>query len=147
MLLARADGFAQRFYSMSSQIRQERKGYYTILESTQEGDLDITDWMLWFLNCLKNAMQKSDKTLSKVLFKHQFWNRNVKTAFNDRQVKLLHLLIDDFKGKLTTRKWAKIAKCSTDTALRDIHDLVQKKILMKDPEAGGRSTNYLLVVE
>ena len=143
MLLTRSDGAAQRFYSMSAQIRLERKGYYKILEQTQKDTLDITRWLVWFLDCLLNALQASQEILSRVLFKHQFWTLHATTSLNDRQVKLLNRLLDGFQGKLTSSKWGKIAKCSKDTALRDIQDLIHKGILEKD-NAGGRSTNYVL---
>jgi len=144
LLLARSDGISQRFYSMSAQIRLERKGYYEILEKSQKGTLDITIWMEWFLNCLKNALNASKQVLARVLYKHRFWNKNAKQVFNDRQVLLLNKLLDGFNGKLTSSKWAKIAKCSADTALRDIQDLMNKNILRKGT-AGGRSTNYELI--
>lgn len=143
MLLSRSDGLAQRFYSLSAQIRQERKAYYQILEKSQKGTLDLTPWLEWFLQCLLNALRASAETLAKVLIKHRFWTRHATTTLNERQVKLLNRLLDGFKGKLTSGKWAKIAKCSSDTALRDIRDLVNKDILVKDTE-GGRSTNYIL---
>lgn len=143
MLLTRSDGVAQRFYSMSAQIRKERKGYYNILEQTQRGTLDITKWLEWFLHCLLNALEGSEEILEKVLQKHHFWTRHATTQLNDRQIKLINKLLDDFYGKLTTGKWAKIAKCSNDTALRDIQDLLEKEILVKDA-ARGRGTNYLL---
>ncbi|MBN1416382.1 MAG: Fic family protein [Bacteroidales bacterium] len=143
MLLAQSDRSSQRFYSMSAQIRIERKQYYEILEKTQKGNLDITEWMKWFLSCLKNALKSTDTILSRVLFKADFWNRHTKTAMNERQNKLLNKILDGFEGKLTSSKWAKIAKCSKDTAIRDINDLISKNILRKD-ETGGRSTNYLL---
>lgn len=144
MLLARADGIPQRFYSMSAQIRNERKEYYKILEKTQRGSLDLTNWIQWFLNCLMNAIHSSELTLESVLFKHRFWNKNANKSLNKRQVKLLDKLLEDFKGNLTATKWAKIAKCSHDTALRDIQDLIKKGILIKT-NAGGRSTNYVLM--
>ncbi len=143
MLLARADKSNQRFYSMSAQIRQERKGYYEILEKTQKGSLDVTAWINWFLQCLVNALQSTDSTLTRVLFKADFWNKHSNTAINERQRKLLNKLLDGFDGKLTSSKWAKIAKCSKDTAIRDINDLIDKDILQKET-AGGRSTNYEL---
>ncbi len=144
MLLARADGISQRFYSMSAQIRLERKEYYNILEKSQKGLLDITPWLQWFLNCLMNALNASDEILAKVLDKHQFWNKQATQILNNRQILLLNKLLDGFDGKLTTSKWAKIAKCSADTALRDIQDLISKQILCKEP-SGGRSTSYELV--
>jgi len=144
MILARADKSNQRFYSMSAQIRKERKGYYEILEKTQKGNLDITEWIKWFLNCLINALESTDSILSQVLFKADFWSTHSKTILNERQTKLINRLLDGFEGKLTSSKWAKIAKCSKDTAIRDINDLINKKILRKEA-AGGRSTNYELV--
>lgn len=143
MLLARSDGSSQRFYSMSAQIRLERKDYYDILEKTQKGNLEVTGWLQWFLNCLMNALNATDTTLAKVLYKSQFWKNHTTTTFNDRQKLLLNKLLDGFNGKLTSSKWAKIAKCSDDTALRDIQDLITKQILRKE-SAGGRSTNYEL---
>ncbi len=143
MLLAQADMSNQRFYSMSTQIRQERKGYYDILEHTQKGNLDITEWIKWFLQCLINALKSTDSILGKVLFKADFWNKHSETIINERQRKLINKLLDGFDGKLTSSKWAKIAKCSKDTAIRDINDLIHKNILQKEAE-GGRSTNYEL---
>jgi Fic family protein len=121
LILARADKSNQRFYSMSAQIRNERKGYYEILEKTQKGNLDITEWIQWFLQCLINALRSTDSILKRVLFKADFWNRHSKTIINERQRKLLIKLLDGFEGKLTSSKWAKIAKCSKDTAIRDIN--------------------------
>lgn len=143
MLLAQSDKSTQRFYSMSAQIRVERKEYYEILEKTQKGDLNITEWIKWFLCCLINALKSTDKNLMRVLFKADFWNRHSKTIINERQKKLLNKLLDGFEGKLTSMKWAKIAKCSKDTAIRDINDLINKDVLQKE-SAGGRSTNYEL---
>jgi Fic family protein len=142
-LLAQSDGSTQRFYSMSAQIRLERKQYYEILESTQKGNLDITNWMKWFLNCLINALKSTDTVLNRVLTKADFWNKHSETTLNERQVKLINRVLDGFDGKLTSAKWAKIAKCSKDTAIRDINDLMYKNILQKE-EAGGRSTSYVL---
>jgi Fic family protein len=141
MLLARADGMPQRFYSMSAQIRKNRNSYYKILEKTQKGTLEITEWLKWFLECLANSLKSSDEILANVLFKHDFWNKNSKEIFNDRQIKMLNKILDGFEGKLTSSKWAKITKCSQDTALRDINDLVSRKILKK-LRSGGRSTEY-----
>lgn len=143
MLLALSDNSPQRFYSMSSQIRIERKAYYATLEKTQRGDLDITSWIKWFLNCLINSLKASNHILEDVLFKSQFWHKNTKTILNDRQKKIINKLLDGFDGKLSSSKWAKIAKCSKDTAIRDINDLIKKDILVKE-NAGGRSTNYEL---
>lgn len=144
MLLAQSDKSNQRFYSMSAQIRIERKQYYDILEKTQKGDLDITEWIVWFLNCLINALKSTDSVLTRVLFKAEFWNKHIETVINDRQRKLLNKLMDGLDGKLTSSKWAKIAKCSKDSAVRDINDLIEKGILQKEV-AGGRSTNYELI--
>lgn len=144
MLLAQSDKSNQRFYSMSAQIRIERKQYYEILEKTQKGDLDITEWIVWFLNCLINALKSTDSVLTRVLFKAEFWTKHIETAINDRQRKLLNKLMDGFDGKLTSSKWAKIAECSKDSAVRDINDLIEKGILQKEA-AGGRSTNYELI--
>lgn len=145
LLLARADGISQRYYSMSSQIRVDRKEYYNTLEKTQQGTLDITLWLEWFLNCLIKALNESDGVLKKVLYKHKFWNKNGVEIQNERQKIMLNKLLDNFVGKLTSSKWAKMTKCSNDTALRDIQDLIKKGILRKE-QAGGRSTNYELVI-
>lgn len=143
MLLAKSDGSSQRFYSMSLQIRAERKEYYNILEKTQKGSLDITPWLSWYLKCLENVLNSSDTVFSKVLNKHKFWTKYASEILNNRQILLINKLLDDFTGVLTTSKWAKIAKCSQDTALRDIQDLLEKKIIQKN-SSGGRSTNYSL---
>ena len=143
MLLAQSDKSTQRFYSMSAQIRLERKQYYEILEKTQKGNLDITEWIKWFLNCLINSLKSTDIVLSRVLFKAEFWRKHSNTIINERQKKLLNKILDGFEGKLTSSKWAKIAKCSKDTAIRDINDLISKDILKKE-EGGGRSTSYVL---
>ncbi len=145
MLLAQSDKSTQRFYSMSAQIRIERNQYYDILEKTQKGDLDITDWIVWFLNCLINALKSMDLVLKRFLFKADFWKKNMGIEMNKRQIKLLNKLLDGFDGNLTSSKWAKIAKCSKDSAVRDINDLIHKGILQKEP-SGGRSTNYELVI-
>jgi len=128
---------------MSAQIRQERKAYYEILESTQKGNLDITAWLGWFLDCLGGAFHQAETTLAAVLTKARFWDRHAGVSFNDRQPKIINQLLNGFEGKLTSSKWAKLAKCSQDTALRDIEDLVGKGVLVKDA-AGGRSTSYAL---
>jgi Fic family protein len=141
--LARSEKSAQRFYSMSAQIRQERKAYYDILEATQKGDLDITPWLEWFLGCLDRAFEGAETILSSVLSKAKFWELHVGESFNDRQRKVLNRLLDGFEGKLTSSKWAALAKTSQDTASRDIDDLLRRKILAKDA-AGGRSTSYSL---
>jgi len=143
MQLARADGSSQRFYSMSAQIRQERTDYYNMLESTQKGTLDITAWLEWFLGCLGRALNTIEVTLKGVLRKARFWDSKTKTDLNNRQRLLLNKLLDGFEGKLTSSKWAKLAKCSPDTALRDIQDLIRKEVLLKE-SGGGRSTSYML---
>jgi Fic family protein len=144
MFLARSERSPQRFYSMSAQIRQERKAYYEILEATQKGELDITGWLEWFLECLGRAFDRAETILATVLNKARFWERFTKVEFNERQREIVNRLLNGFEGKLTTSKWAKLAKCSQDTALRDIEDLIWKKVLVKDA-AGGRSTSYSLV--
>ncbi|WP_270087120.1 Fic family protein [Sphingobacterium sp. SYP-B4668] len=143
MQLSKADGVNQRFYSMSAQIKQERKGYYAVLEKTQKGDSDITTWIVWFLNCLKQAIIASNAIIDKVVRKHHFWMHNASKIGNDRQRIMLNKLMDNFEGNLTSSKWAKVTKVSTDTALRDITDLVSKDVLSKK-DSGGRSTHYEL---
>lgn len=143
MQLARADQSKQRFYSMSAQIQLERTQYYDILESTQKGDLDITAWLKWFLDCLLHSMTQTDETISLTLKRAQFWETHRTTDFNPRQQKILKLLLDDFFGKLSVSKYAKITKVSTDTSLRDIQDLMSKGIL--EQEGSGRSTSYKLI--
>lgn len=142
-MLARSEQSLQRFYSMSSQIRQERTAYYKILERTQEGDLDITGWLEWFLCCLDRAFDGAEATLTLVLKKAQFWERHGHHSLNHRQRLILNRLLNGFEGKLTSSKWAKLCKCSQDTALRDIGDLVERGILAKEP-GGGRSTSYIV---
>lgn len=143
MALVRAEGIVQRYYSVSAQIQRERKDYYDRLEAAQKGAMDVTPWLEWFLGCLLPAVQGADNTLSSVLKKAGFWRRWSGTAMNDRQIKLLNRLLDGFEGKLTSSKWAAIAKCSQDTALRDIMDLVARNILIRS-QASGRSTSYEL---
>lgn len=145
MQLSKSDGVNQRFYSMSSQINAEKKSYYNILEETQKGDLDITAWMVWFLECLRKAILSSNFIIDKVVKKHQFWMKNAGLIQNERQRKVLNKVIDNFEGNLTTSKWAKMTKTSQDTALRDIMDLVDKGILVK-ANSGGRSTHYELKI-
>lgn len=144
MALARSEGSNQRFYSMSAQIRNERNDYYNVLERTQKGDLDITAWQDWFLNCLGRAIDGAQDTLAAVMDKARFWEQFAKEPLNERQIKVLNRLLDGFEGKLTTSKWAKLAKCSQDTAHRDILDLIERGALQKDP-GGGRSTSYSLL--
>lgn len=143
ILLSKSDRTSQRFYSMSSQIRLDRKEYYNILEQTQKGDLDITEWISWFLNCLIKSLQATESTLERVLLKANFWRNYAEVSFNSRQHKILNKLLEGFEGKLTSSKWAKINKCSKDSAVRDINDLISKNVLEKE-SAGGRSTNYVL---
>ncbi|PWJ60368.1 Fic family protein [Dyadobacter jejuensis] len=142
--LARSDNSAQRFYSMSAQIQIERKHYYDILEKTQKGNLDITEWLMWFLSCLDRALIATDTTLDTVLAKANYWEYFSNKNISERQKLMLNKLLDGFEGKLNTSKWAKITKVSTDTALRDIQNLVDQGILVKE-DAGGRSTSYELV--
>lgn len=145
MALARSEDSASRFYSMSSQIRRERKTYYRILETTQKGSLDVTPWLAWFLACLGRAVGKADDVVQGVVHRSHFWERISGAPINERQRKVLQRLLDGFEGKLTSSKWAKLADCSQDTASRDIADLIDRGILVKD-SAGGRSTSYSLVV-
>jgi Fic family protein len=144
MLLARADGSGERFYSMSSQILIERKRYYEVLQKVQHSLGDITEWLDWFLHCLKNAMLSTEYITQKIVRKAEFWKIHEHTSINQRQRIVLNKLFDGFEGKLQTSKWAKITKTSTDTALRDVKDLVQKGILQQTDE-GGRNANYELV--
>jgi Fic family protein len=143
LFLARADASPQRFYSLSAQIQRERKEYYDVLERTQKGTLDVTEWLQWFLGTLNRSVQSAHTTLDAVLAKARFWQRRAGMPMNERHAKLLNLLLDGFEGKLTTGKWAAIAKCSPDTALRDITELLALGVLRKT-EGGGRSTAYVL---
>ncbi|WP_235643991.1 Fic family protein [[Flexibacter] sp. ATCC 35208] len=142
MQLARADQNKQRFHSMSAQIQKERNEYYDVLEKTQRGDLDITLWLEWFLNCLYRSMDHTDQTIGKILERSYFWETHNDITFNVRQQKMLQVILDDFFGKLNVSKWAKMTKISTDTALRDIQDLVKKNIL--EQEGSGKNTSYRL---
>jgi Fic family protein len=144
MALARAEQSTQRFYSLSAQMQRERKDYYDLLEATQKGGQEVTAWLMWFLGCLLRAIQGADETLDKILSKARFWQRWAGLPFNERQIELLNRLLDGFDGKLTSSKWAAIAKCSQDTALRDINDLLARGALQKTA-ASGRSTSYELV--
>ncbi|MES2985285.1 MAG: Fic family protein [Pseudomonadota bacterium] len=146
MALARSEHSSQRFYSMSRQIRLERSAYYDMLEATQKGNLDITAWLEWFLACLGHAFEGADATLASVLTKARFWKQYDTETFNVRQRLMLNRLLDGFVGKLTSSKWATIAKCSQDSAGRDIDDLITRGILIKDV-SGGRSTSYSLTME
>jgi len=143
LALARAEQTAQRFYSMSAQIRVERDTYYDMLEATQKGDLDITTWLGWFIDCLDRAFDGAEVILANVLRKAKFWEALAGQSLNDRQRKVVNRLLDGFEGKLTNKKWAALTKSSADTALRDITDLVQRGVLVRDP-GGGRSTSYSL---
>lgn len=143
LALARAEGTAQRFYSMSAQIRTERKAYYDMLERAQKGDLDITPWLSWFIGCLARAFDGAETILASVMRKARFWESVAGQPLNDRQRKVINRLLDGFEGKLTNAKWAAITRASSDTALRDINDLVRRGILVKEP-GRGRSTSYSL---
>lgn len=143
MQLARSDGSTQRFYSMSSRILVERKRYYEVLQQAQHSSGDITEWLLWSLHCLKSALLTTESTLQVILRKAEFWQKHSDTPLNDRQRVVLNKLLDGFEGKLRSSKWAKLAKCSSDTALRDIKDLVGRGILRQEG-MGGRSTSYVL---
>ena len=144
MQLARADGIPQRFYSMSGQVRLERNEYYNILEKTQKSSLDITEWLIWFLDCLERVLNDAEKLLSVVIYKSRYWDWLKEKSLNEGQKLIINKLLDGFNGKLTTSKWAKIAKCSSDSALRDIQNLITQGILEKE-SGGGRSTSYSLV--
>lgn len=144
LMLARADNTVERYYSLSSQILVERKQYYAILQKVQSNAYDITEWLDWFLHCLKNSILATETTLQKIFRKTEFWKIYENTEFNERQRLVLNKLLDGFDGKLKSSKWAKITKCSQDTALRDIKDLIAKGILQQEL-GGGRSTNYELV--
>jgi Fic family protein len=148
MSLARLENSPQRFYSMSSQIREERKAYYEILEATQKAGMDVTKWLVWFLDCLGRAIAKAKTLTAAVLEKDAFWRhlKEESIEVSERQKNIINMLLDGFEGKLTTEKWGKLAKTSHDTALRDIQDLIEKRILKQD-EAGGRSTAYVLLRE
>lgn len=143
LFLSRAENSAERFYSMSSQIMIERKRYYEVLQKVQHSTGDITEWLVWFLQCLKNALMETENVLQKIMRKAEFWKLHERTPLNERQRLVVNKLLDGFEGKMKSSKWAKIAKCSPDTALRDIKDLIDKGILQQE-QAGGRSTNYEL---
>ena len=144
MALARADNTGQRFYSVSAQIRNERRDYYRILEQTQKGTTDVTAWLVWFLNCLGTAIDNADATLTDVIARGNFWTTMAHINFNQRQRAMVNRLLDGFEGNLTAAKWAQISKCSHDTALRDINELITNGVLTRS-QAGGRSTSYDLV--
>ena len=142
MFLTRSDGMIHRFYSMSATFCNHRSEYYDILERTQHGDMDITPWISWFLSCMEEALRHTEEVIDKVVSKAEFWENNKEMPINERQWKIINRLLDGFEGKLTSSKWAKLAKCSSDTALRDIEDLVQKGLFVK--EGAGRGTYYEL---
>jgi Fic family protein len=143
LTLARSEQSPKRFYSMSAQIRTERNAYYEILEKTQKGSLDVTPWIDWFLGCLDRTFAGAEATLAIVFRKARFWESHADASFNERQRKILNRLLDGFEENLTSSKWAKLSKCSQDSATRDINDLVNRRVLVKDA-AGGRSTSYSL---
>jgi len=146
MVLAQSESSPQRFYSMSAQIRAERKTYYDVLEHTQKGTMDVSTWMEWFLECLDRAIQGTEETLARVFQKARFWENYGSFPFNERQRLMLNKLLDGFEGNMTSGKWAKIANCSHDTAARDIQALIEAGILAKNP-GGGRSTSYALLLQ
>lgn len=144
--LAQSEGTPQRFYSMSSQIRRERSAYYDALEHTQKGDVEITDWLLWFLGCFSRALEGAETTSASVLRKGDFWVRHAHAPFNERQKLVLNRYLDGFEGKLTARKWAALSKASIPTAQRDINDLVERGVLSRNP-GGSKNTSYEVVVD
>jgi Fic family protein len=143
MSLARSEGSSQRFYSMSAQIREQRGEYYRILEQTQQGTMEVTLWMEWFLGCLTRAIEGAQTALSAVIIKSRYWEKLRDVPLNDRQRLVINRMLEGFEGKLTTSKWAALTKSSTDTALRDIQQLVERGVLVRG-QAGGRSTSYTL---
>ncbi len=146
MALARSDRTVQRFYSLSAQIQKERSDYYAVLERTQKGDMDVTDWLMWFLGCLQRAISQAQGMLAVVLDKARFWERFAASPMNPRQIKVLNRLLDGFDGKLTTSKWGKLAKCSQDTAYRDILALIEMGALSK-AKGAGRGTHYEIRIQ
>jgi Fic family protein len=146
MGLARSEKSAQRFYSLAAQIQRERREYYDLLELTQKGELDVTAWLAWFLACMGRAIEGAENTLGMIIAKARFWERCAGMSLGERQVKLINRLLDGFEGKLTSSKWAAIARCSPDSALRDINDLIERGVLKKSG-GGGRSTSYELLFE
>jgi Fic family protein len=144
MQLARSENSAERFYSLSKQILNRRKEYYDVLKRTQHGDSDITEWLVWFLSTFRNALLETENSIQSVLSKAMFWEKHRDIPMNERQRKIMNMIFDGLSGKLTTSRWAKITKCSTDTALRDINDMIEKGILIRG-EAGGRNAEYKLI--
>ncbi|MDE6796380.1 MAG: Fic family protein [Muribaculaceae bacterium] len=143
MFLARLDVDSARYYSMSAEINRNKKSYYEVLERTQKGNLDITEWLLWFFDCLEKAITRASSIIERTLQKAIYWDNFRNIEINERQRKIINRLWDGFEGKLTTSKWAKMCSCSQDTALRDINDLITKGML-RDSGEGGRNANYLL---
>jgi len=143
MLLARSENSTERFYSLSNQIQQEKNVYYETFKSEQYSEGNITQWLIWFLTCLKHALLETEESMQNILRKAEFWEKHKEILINERQRLMINKLFDDFFGKLTSSKWAKITKTSSDTALRDIKDLIEKGILQQEEE-GGRSANYTL---
>ncbi|HYD98821.1 MAG TPA: Fic family protein, partial [Alphaproteobacteria bacterium] len=146
LALARSEGIGQRFYSMSRQIRAERNAYYTLLERTQKGDLDVTDWLVWFLECLARALDGAGAVCAEVLRKAEFWRRHADAALSERQRRVLNRFLDGYQGKLTARKWAALGKCSLPTAQRDIADLCERGLLRRNP-GGSKNTSYDIALE
>jgi len=146
MVLAHGENSSQRSYSMSAQIREERDDYYNTLERTQKSSLDITYWQGWFLDCLGRAIKHAHENLDEALKKARFWERYARESLNERQINVLNRVMDNFEGRLTSSKWAKIAKCSQDSAGRDINDLMKREALRRDP-GGGRSTSYSIIMD
>ena len=145
LALAQSEGSGQRFYSVSSQIRKERSNYYDMLERTQKGTLDISDWLVWFIDCFSHAIDGAEELSKQVLNKAEFWNRHAQTHFNERQMTVLNRILDGFEGKLTAKKWAVIGKCSIPTAQRDITEMVQDGVLRRNP-GGSKNTSYDLLL-
>jgi Fic family protein len=145
LLLARLEPGKQKFYSISAEIMKRRKSYFQTLQSTQQGGLEVNQWLKWFLECLEGTLQSSDQLVGRAMDKHRFWLKHKDTQLNQRQVKVINLLLGDFEGNLSNAKWARLNKCSSDTALRDINDLLEKEVLQRN-EGGGRSTSYSLVL-
>lgn len=144
--LAMAEHSPQRCYSLSAQIQRERKDYYRLLENTQRGDMDVTEWLNWYLGCLHRSINGAESTIATVLAKANFWKKWAGSSLNERQINIINRMLDGFEGKLTSSKWAVLTKCSPDSALRDANDLVRRG-LMRKSESGGRSTSYELILD
>ena len=145
-LLSKSDNSSLRFYSLSTQIEKDKKNYYLLLEQSQKGNLDISNWIFWFLDSLQKSILQSEEIIAKTLAKATFWKKNSQTILNIRQAKMLNLVWDNFEGNLTTKKWAIINKCSNESALRDINDLIDKDVLFKE-DKGSRSSSYGLIIK